>query len=224
MRQLLRELQQNRSTVPDSVSVDRIDGNGTADEGTTFTEQWESARSAATLAANNYNRQNQLQFASPPPSMDDGFGATSPIGNFRGRNVNLQSVREEEESHDGNRSSHSLRGSPALGRNRLTSPDLQSPPIGFRPSTFGFETFEQAKTRTSPITSQFPKDTFVGTSPLADPKRGNLYRLYMGGIAGVEDVDDLTLTHLESLGFVGEEINRIITRGIQQILRREEMP
>ena len=218
MKQLLKDLNQNRSTVPDSVSVDRFEGNGTADEGTTFTKQWESAKSAA----NNYNRRNQPHFASPPPSMDDGFGATSPTGNFRGRNVNLQSVREEG-SNDG-RSSHSLRGSPILGRNRLTSPDLQSPPIGFRPSSFGFEPVnQQAKTLATPSASQF-KDTFIGTSPLADPKRGNLYRLYMGGITGVEDVDDLTLEHLENLGFVGEEINRIITRGIQQILRRKEMP
>jgi hypothetical protein len=40
----------------------------------------------------------------------------------------------------------------------------------------------------------------------------------------VDDVEELDLEFLESLGFMGEEVNKIITRGVQQILKRENTP
>jgi hypothetical protein len=62
--------------------------------------------------------------------------------------------------------------------------------------------------------------------PLAYPKRGDLFSTYLVGINGVDDVEelDLELEFLESLGFIGEEVNIIITRCVQQILKRENTP
>jgi hypothetical protein len=34
----------------------------------------------------------------------------------------------------------------------------------------------------------------------------------------------LDLEFLESLGFVGKEVNKIITRGVQQILKQDDTP
>lgn len=40
----------------------------------------------------------------------------------------------------------------------------------------------------------------------------------------MENVEELDLEFLESLGFVGKEVNKIITCGVQQILKREDTP
>ena len=238
------ELQLSRRQVPDTVSVEHSNGNGPADDNTNFTKQWETARNAA---AANTNRRGQNRFAALPSPMGIRFGATSPTGNFRGCTVGLHSVHEEE-SQNNSRDQQSFHGSPTNvrgGPSPITSPPLYaptnvrggpspitSPPLyehrasqlQFRPSNFGTGAFDQARPRSNPFASTSPNATVIGTSPLDDPKRGDIYSTYLVGINGVADVEELDLEFLESLGFIGEEVNKIITRGVQQILRQDDIP
>ena len=55
----------------------------------------------------------------------------------------------------------------------------------------------------------------MGTTPLDDPKQGDRYSKYLVGIHGVDDVDKLDLEFLESLGFHGEEVAKVIQRGVR---------
>lgn len=162
-------------------------------------EDWDTATNAAFGAS----RRTDIN----PPLSSQRFGATSPANSFRGRPVNLGAV--DEEGFGGRRSpmlSPPLGGRSnryAHGRNRDDESSLSNPPIGqhpFRSSRF-----------------------HLSHSPLNDPKRGELYNKYLGGIDGL-DLMDYNTSFLEELGFEGREMETTIMRDIAALLDRWEAP
>jgi hypothetical protein len=74
-------------------------------------------------------------------------------------------------------------------------------------------THQSAKIRNPFRSSKFN----LSHSPLNDPKRGELYNKYLGGIDGL-DLMDYNTSCLEELGFEGREIETTIMRDIAALL------
>ena len=48
---------------------------------------------------------------------------------------------------------------------------------------------------------------FMGHSPLDDPKQGDLYLKYLGGIDGFNSMNDFKADFLNKLGFTNSEVH-----------------
>ena len=128
------------------------------------------------------------------------FGATSPTGSFRGRSINLAAVDEEG---SGGRRSPIL--SPPGGRTSRRNGDDES-----TISNHGQNPF---------IPSKFN----LSYSPLNDPKRGEVYNKYLGGVDGLQ-LTEYTTTYLEELGYTGREVETTIVRDVAALLTRWDTP
>jgi predicted Fe-S protein YdhL (DUF1289 family) len=179
-----------------------------------FDRDWMEA--ARTAAANNAPRRN-FNVSTPPP-IGNRFGATSPPGNFRGRQVNLEAVNEEGSRASSRRSSPPL-GSPPASRRGGQSFDDDHPSFGQGRSAFqphhGFTRSPRKATLPHIYESHFPTE---------DPKRGEMYTKYLGGADGFDSMDEMDIDLLEELGYVTPEVQRVVLRGASFVILYEDKP
>ena len=131
------------------------------------------------------------------------FGATSPTDSFRGRPVNLDAVEEESMGH---------------GR----SP-IMSPPLGGRANRYFQSRYRDEESITSNQRQFHPPRFNSSYSPLNDPRRGDLYHKYLGGIDGLQ-LTDITPSFLGELGYEGQDVKNTILRDVASLLDRWDTP
>jgi hypothetical protein len=179
-----------------------------------FDRDWMEA--ARTAAAHNAPRRNFN--ASSPPPIGNRFGATSPPGNFRGRQVNLNAVNEEGSRASSRRSSPPL-GSPPANRRGGQSFDEDHPSFGQ-----GHSAFQPPRGITrSPRKATLPH-IYESHFPTEDPKRGEMYTKYLGDANGFDSMEEMSIDFMEELGYVTPEVQRVVLRGASFVILYEDKP
>lgn len=65
---------------------------------------------------------------------------------------------------------------------------------------------------------------FKGHSPLDDPKQGDFYLKYLGGIKGFNLMNNFKANFLNELSFTDLEVHWLLLHGAEAIIMRDDKP
>lgn len=148
------------------------------------------------------------------------FGATSPpLNNFRNRVIGDLEDIDENGSQDAHRRSPMPTASPSNLCPTGSPPNLLPTHLGGDTSAFEHHTTENAC-----FNFLQRKQYITGNTPLTDAKLGELYKRYLHGTDGFDNLARVTPEFLAELGFEGDEAYMTILQGLLFIYKNEDKP